>query len=246
MPVVLGTNIAALGAQNRLAAASSDLSRTLERLSSGQRINRASDDAAGLSIAMSLNSDIRVYSQGMRNINDGISALNIAQGATTQLTGILQRLKELATQSSNGVFSLSQRLSMDKEAAALANEYNRIIGSTSFNGRMVINGDVQQLGIQAGHGNSEMLLLSVGQGLSRKVGTGTFSQSFTWAGAADGASADINGDGKLDLVVAQPGGVLKTFGVMLGNGDGTFQAVTAVSTSNGASEVITGDFNNDG
>lgn len=90
------------------------------------RINRASDDAAGLAISSALGADARVYAQAMRNANDGISALNITQGAAGQLTNVLIRLRELATSASNGTNSLKQRRSLDEEALALTNEFNRI------------------------------------------------------------------------------------------------------------------------
>src|SRR5262249_46312974 len=113
------SNIASLGAQRRLGESTTALTRTFERLNPGLRINRASDDAAGLSVAASLRVDARGFDQGLRNVNDGISYLNVADGAAGQLTLVLTRLKELAAQSANGVYSNTQRSQLDSERQAL-------------------------------------------------------------------------------------------------------------------------------
>jgi flagellin len=147
--VSINSNLNALRAVRRLDEASSARGRTFERLSSGSRINHASDDAAGLAVAMSLNADARVSSQAVRNISDGASFLNVADGAVKELKGILFRLRELSTQSSNGAFSNVQRSSLDKEAQALQAEYNRVIETAKFNGVSVFAGSVS---IQAGMG----------------------------------------------------------------------------------------------
>jgi flagellin-like protein len=111
--VSLNSNLAALRAKRALNASSAELSSTLERLSSGKRINQASDDAAGLAVSSTLNATARVYTQAARNVNDGISFLNVADGACSALKDILFRLRELSTQSSNGTFSNTQRQSLD-------------------------------------------------------------------------------------------------------------------------------------
>jgi flagellin len=108
MTVRLNTNLASLNAQRRLGEVTSSLGKTYERLSSGLRINRASDDAAGLAVASGLNVDSRVFSQGLRNINDGISALQIADGALEELSNVVTRIIELSEQASNGVISATQ------------------------------------------------------------------------------------------------------------------------------------------
>ncbi len=126
MAITLGCNVASLIAQRELAKGTSALNNSFTRLSSGLRINRASDDRAGLSIASSLNSDRRVYLQGIRNLNDGVSALSIADGGLQELSGILVRMKELAEQAANGVYGTSQRAALNLEAQALKSEYNRI------------------------------------------------------------------------------------------------------------------------
>ena len=112
MALTLGTNIASLRSQRQLTRNSSELSTVFERLSSGQRINSASDDSAGLAIADSLRADVRIYNQGVRNLNDGISLLNIADASLDSLTTIVTRLEELASQAANGVYGTAQRAAL--------------------------------------------------------------------------------------------------------------------------------------
>ena len=140
MAITIGSNIASLQAQRRLGVASDSLGRTYEKLSSGQRINRASDDAAGLAIADSLRADQRVATVAIRNANDGISTIAVADSALGQIGNVLSRLAELAEQSANGVFSTSQRSALSNEFTALASEIERIAITTEFNGVRLISG----------------------------------------------------------------------------------------------------------
>ena len=150
--VTLGTNNLALAAVRRLDENTRGLQKTNERLASGLRINTSADDAAGLAISSTLTSSARVYSQGLRNINDAISALAISEGGLTQLSDVATRLRELATQAANGTYSLGQRRSADAEADALTDEFNRLIQSTSFNGLSLYSRSLGTLRIQGGFG----------------------------------------------------------------------------------------------
>jgi len=141
MSVTLGTNIASLQAQRRLGIASAALGSTYEKLSSGQRINRASDDAAGLAIADALRADQRVASVAIRNANDGISTIAIADSALGEIGNVLSRLAELSEQSANGVFSVAQRSALTNEFVALASEVERIAVTTEFNGVKLLSGN---------------------------------------------------------------------------------------------------------
>lgn len=141
MSVTLGTNVASLQAQRRLGAAGEQLSATFERLSSGQRINRASDDAAGLAIADALRADQRVAGVAIRNANDGISTIAIADSALGEIGNVLSRLAELSEQSANGVFSVAQRSALTNEFVALASEVERIAVTTEFNGVKLLSGN---------------------------------------------------------------------------------------------------------
>jgi flagellin len=134
MAITIGNNLQSLQTQRRLNQTSNNLSKVYERLSSGQRINRAADDAAGLSIADSLRADQRISSVGIRNANDGISVIAIADGALNEIGNVLTRMGELAEQSANGVFSSEQRSALQREFSALGSEISRIAAVTEFNG----------------------------------------------------------------------------------------------------------------
>lgn len=153
MSVTIGSNIASLQAQRRLSLASEKLGATYERLSSGQRINRASDDAAGLAIADALRANQRVASVAIRNANDGISTIAIADSALGEIGNVLSRLAELAEQSANGVFSTTQRSALQNEFTALSSEVERIAVTTEFNGVRLLSGNstlVLQVGFNSG------------------------------------------------------------------------------------------------
>ena len=140
MPITIGSNIASLQAQRRLNLATDGLGKTFERLSSGQRINRASDDAAGLAIADSLKANQRIATVAIRNANDGISTIGIADSALGEIGNVLARLAELSEQSANGVFSVVQRSALSNEFIALASEIERIAFTTTFNGVRLLSG----------------------------------------------------------------------------------------------------------
>ena len=140
MSINIRTNIQSLISQRNLSTASEGLSTAYERLSSGLRINRARDDAAGLAIAESLKSDSRVATVGIRNANDGISIINIADQAIGQIANVLGRLAELAQQSANGVYANTQRSALANEFGALQSEMERIAFTTEFNGLRLLSG----------------------------------------------------------------------------------------------------------
>jgi flagellin len=195
MAISLGSNIASLQAQRRLANATDRLGRTFERLSSGQRINRASDDAAGLAIADSLKAQQRIASVAIRNANDGISTIAIADSALGEIGNVLSRLAELAEQSANGVFSTTQRSALSNEFVALGSEIERIASTTSFNGVALLSGGsalVLQVGFNSGS-TSQISFTGV-QGTLASLGlananTSALSYSLTGISIADGQSA---------------------------------------------------------
>jgi flagellin len=141
MALTIGNNIASLQGQRKLNIATDKLGGVYERLSSGQRINKAADDAAGLAIADSLRAQQRVASVGIRNANDGISVVAIADGALDEIGGVLNRLAELSEQSANGVFSTTQRSALQNEFTALSSEIERIALTTTFNGVRLLSGN---------------------------------------------------------------------------------------------------------
>ena len=210
------------------------------------RINRASDDAAGLAIASTLNGDVRIATQAIRNLSDGISALSVAEGSLKNLSDITIRQRELAEQSANGVYSDKQRAAMQVESDKLVDEYNRIVASTQFNGQQLFptgNGAVS-FQLQGGSGSSGVYNLTIGSKLARATGDGTFSGSSSISAPTSPAwmsmIADINGDGVADLVTSDGGGQK----LAIGNGDGTFKAATTIGS--GGQQFIVSDLTGDG
>ena len=155
MSLNIRTNVPALAAQNALNQANKGLTTAYERLSSGLRINHASDDAAGLAIASSLHADARVAAVGIRNANDGISITEITDGAIGQISNIMSRLAELSEQSANGVYSNGQRSALQLEFTALMSEVERIALTTEFNGLNLLSGG-GVVSLQVGFDGSSM------------------------------------------------------------------------------------------
>jgi flagellin len=159
MAINLRTNVPSLIAQRNLSQSTGQLSTAYERLSSGLRINKASDDAAGLAIAESLKADARVATVGIRNANDGISVINIGDQAIGQISNVLSRLAELAEQSANGVYANSQRSALQNEFNALTSEIERIALTTKFNGLNLLSGGTEVI-FQVGFDGSSLSQVS--------------------------------------------------------------------------------------
>ena len=140
MSVTLGSNIASLQAQRSLSQSTTSLTDVYQKLSSGMRINKAADDAAGLAIADSLKASQRIAGVAIRNANDGISSITIADSALAEVGNVLSRLGELAEQSANGVYSNQQRSALANEFVALGSEIERIATTTEFNGVKLLSG----------------------------------------------------------------------------------------------------------
>jgi len=193
--IKLGANILSKTVQRNLGRATLDLSTTSERLASGQRINKASDDAAGLAIAASLNVNARIFTQGVRNLNDGLSAVNIAEGAMGELGGIIVRIEELAAQSISETYSDTQRQALQKEATALTAEWNRILESTSFNGQNLLTGASTRTVLQGGKGAEGTLAVQIGaesSGGTTRISTDSFGNQ----GNSNAGNAFISADGR--------------------------------------------------
>ncbi|MCA9674405.1 MAG: flagellin FliC [Kofleriaceae bacterium] len=156
MSITVGTNAASLNAQRNLAGTQRSLAANLGRLSSGMRINSASDDAAGLGISERLKAQIRGLSQASRNANDGVSMSQVAEGAMNEQAGILTRLRELAVQGANGTLGASERGYISAEATELTAELDRISTVTEFNGVKMLGADAGTISMQVGiHGTAD-------------------------------------------------------------------------------------------
>ena len=142
MAIRIFNNTASVNAQRNLDINSSRLSKSIERISSGIRINKGADDAAGLAISEGLRSDIRALRQATRNANDGMSLVNVAEGALNEQSGILIRLRELASQAATGTVGSTERASIQLEFSALRQELTRIANTTEFNGIGLIDGSL--------------------------------------------------------------------------------------------------------
>ena len=142
MPVRIFNNVASLNAQRILGINNDRLAKSVERISSGIRINRGADDAAGLAISEALRSDIRGLRQAVRNANDGIALINVAEGALNEQSSILIRLRELASQAATGTVGSTERATIQLEFTALRNEIDRIAATSQFNGQGLVDGSL--------------------------------------------------------------------------------------------------------
>ena len=157
MAVRIFNNIPSLNAQRILGINNGRLAQSVERISSGIRINRGSDDAAGLAISEGLRSDIRALRQAVRNANDGVSLINVTEGALNEQSGILIRLRELASQAATGTVGSTERATIQLEFTALRNELDRISQTTEFNGQKLIEGSLASSVASSSH-----ILIQVG------------------------------------------------------------------------------------
>jgi len=193
MPITINSNIPSLNAQRNLGKATLALTDSYSKLSSGLRINKASDDAAGLSIADYLRADKRIATVAIRNANDGISALNIADGAMNEISGLLVRMGELAEQAGNGILGPTQRGALSKEFEALAAEIDRIAAVTEFNGRNLLsNGSITlQIGLKGNDGGNSQITLrlyNLGTNMSLPSLGGSSTTLSTYISSTPGAS----------------------------------------------------------
>ena len=150
----INTNVASLTAQKNLSGSGIGLNNAIARLSSGLRVNSAKDDAAGLAIAERMQAQIKGYDVAGRNANDGISLLQVADGAMGKISDNLQRMRELAVQAKNGTLNPTDRVNLNREYTELANEVDRIVTGSSFNGNPMFNAANKTLSFQVGTGNA--------------------------------------------------------------------------------------------
>jgi len=201
MSQVINTNIASLNAQRNLDTSQNSLRTSLQRLSSGLRINSAKDDAAGLAIAQRMTTQSRAMTVAMRNANDGISVAQTAEAGLASISDHLQRMRELATQAASGQYSSTDQAALNTEFQALNSEVTRVLGATAFNGQSLLvssassnyattSGVAFQIGSTIVASDSQ-ISLSTGSGLSAALSAGTLG-SISSAGAASSAMSAID------------------------------------------------------
>ncbi|MEH3086285.1 MAG: flagellin [Xylophilus ampelinus] len=200
MASTINTNVSSLNAQRNLSASQSSLATSMQRLSSGLRVNSAKDDAAGLAIAERMNTQVKGLEVASRNANDGISLAQTAEGALGKVGDMLQRMRELAVQSSNATNSKSDRESLQAEVKQLSDEIDRVAKTTSFNGTKMLDGSFGGAVFQVGANSGDNITVggvtnATGKGLA-KVNYGTASGTVTSTGITSGGAAG-NYDAKI-------------------------------------------------
>ena len=194
----INTNVSALKAQNALTVNARGMSASMEQLSTGSRINSAKDDAAGLAIGQSQTSQIRGLNQAVRNLNDGVNLLQTAEGALTETTNMLQRMRELAVQSASGTYSTTQRSYLATEFLALGSQIENIASQTTWNGYTVLTGTTGgttqgTYSFQAGQTSGQTIDVAIGAMTLSALGiTATNAAVITTAASASAAIAYID------------------------------------------------------
>ena len=232
MALTVNSNIASLNAQRNLSGSTNALSTSLERLSSGSKINSAKDDAAGLQISNRLTSQINGLNVAVKNANDGVSIAQTAEGAMQESTNILQRMRDLALQSANGSNSDEDRTALQKEVTSLQSELTRIADTTSFGGRKLLDGSFGTANFQVGSQANETI--SVGMSNTSASAIGRTYQSFDAAGttSATVAAGTEAGAGSLSISIGE-----KSYGIEL-NADMTAEDVQSkINNLAGVSDV---------
>jgi len=223
MSLYVNTNVSALNAQRQLFDVSDKLSTSFERLSSGFRINSAADDAAGLQISDRLTSQVQGLNQAVRNANDAISLTQTAEGALGEVTSSLQRIRQLAVQSQNGINSSADRAALQKEVSALKTEISRVASDTQFGNVNLLNGGFSAsflVGANAGQTISVNLSKSGGYGAS---GLSVGSVDISTAGGASSALTSI------DAAISTIGGVRADLGALQNRFQSTIRNLSNVS-----------------
>jgi flagellin len=209
MASVINTNVASLNAQRNLSASQNSLNTSIQRLSSGLRINSAKDDAAGLAISDRMNSQIKGMTQATRNANDGVSMAQTAEGALASSGDILQRIRELAVQSSNSSNSSSDRKALQTEVTQLTSELNRIAGTTEFNGTKLLDGSMGTANFQVGANANQLISMNGSNFTTSVYGDNRLSTAALQAstGASNSVTAGtltVNGyQGSKNVAIAQ-------------------------------------------
>ena len=241
MTITVNTNVSAMTAQRHLSKATDLLNQSLERLSSGNRINSAKDDAAGLQISNRLESQMRGLDVAMRNANDGISIMQTAEGAMNETTNLLQRMRDLSLQSANGSNSRAERDALQEEMSALNDELNRIAETTSFGGRKLLNGSFSSSAFQIGASSGEAVQVSLKNMRSDSLDMGGFS--YIAAGKADSNWQVAQGSNTLVMEYTNAQGQQETINIDAKVGDDIEELATYI---NGQTDKVSASVNEQG
>ena len=226
MPQVINTNVPSLTSQRALNSSQSALQVSLQRLSTGLRINSAKDDAAGLAISERMTSQIRGLNQAARNANDGISLSQTAEGGLSTMGDLLQRMRELSVQAANGTNSTSDRAQLQAEVLQLTQEVNRVATTTQFNGQNVIDGTLTGAQFQVGANANQTISVSIASSKASDIGNYTVT-SQTGAGIATATA----GTATLDFTATSPNGFAAQTLSISGNGNTVSTGALAAGTS---------------
>ncbi|PWI35117.1 flagellin B [Vibrio albus] len=226
MAISVNTNVSAMTAQRHLDSAANGLNKSMERLSSGYKINSAKDDAAGLQITNRLTSQSRGLDMAVRNANDGISIAQTAEGAMKETTNILQRMRDLSLQSSNGSNSRSERVAIQEEVSALNDELNRIAETTSFGGNKLLNGSFGSQSFQIGASSGEAVQLKMNNMRTDTMDMG--GQNYM-AGEAKDASWTVGAGSDLTLAYTTKQGEEKEVTINAVEGDNIEELATYIN-----------------
>jgi flagellin len=188
MAQVINTNVASLNSQRNLSSSQASLQTSLQRLSSGLRINSAKDDAAGLAISDRFSAQIRGNTTAARNANDGISMAQTAEGGLSTAGDLLQRIRELAVQSANGTNSTSDRASIQGEVASLSQELDRVANTTQFNGQNVLDGSLTSAQFQVGANSGQTINIGIQSAKASDIGNNTLNSVMDNTGATSSSS----------------------------------------------------------
>jgi flagellin len=198
--LTVNTNVASLNAQRNLSSSQVSLNKSLQRLSSGLRINSAADDAAGLAISEGMKGNIRSLNQAVRNANDGVSLSQTAEGALNEVSNILSRMRELSTEAANGTLTASQRGFINSEFGRMASEITRIASATTFNGTHLLASAGKQITIQVGITSAAYDTITISLGAMDATTLGV-NGGFATSGSAAAMQATI--DTAISTVSAQ-------------------------------------------
>ncbi|MGR4991173.1 MULTISPECIES: flagellin [Vibrio] len=241
MAITVNTNVAALVAQRHLTSATDMLNQSMERLSSGKRINSAKDDAAGLQISNRLQSQMRGLDVAVRNANDGISIMQTAEGAMNEVTNIMQRMRDLSLQSANGSNSKAERTALQEEVTALNDELNRIAETTSFGGRKLLNGSFGKSAFQIGAASGEAVQVELKSMRTDGLEMGGFS--YIANGRASSDWQVKNGANDLSMSFTNRLGETETIQINAKAGDDIEELATYI---NGQTDKVTASVNEKG